>query len=90
MVFVLGGASLSLAIFPKRARQRVQEDKNIKNKRQALRFLRTKMAVNGALLVLLGVLLCSRWASNYLVGTVAIVLLFFSYYTERRVKKSTQ
>lgn len=87
VVFVVGGFSLSLAIFyPKRARERIQADKTIKNKSQLIRFLRTKLAFNGSLLILLGVLLWSRWASEYMIGIVALILVLFSFYMERRAK----
>ncbi|NLW17754.1 MAG: hypothetical protein GX033_08995 [Firmicutes bacterium] len=91
MVIILGGASLSLAIFyPKRARERIQKDKTIKNKRRVIRFLRTKLAFNGSLLILLGVMLWTRWVPEYVIGIVASILVLYSYYTERKQRRGKQ
>lgn len=87
IVIVLGGASWFLAVFyPKQTIKRIQADSTIKNSRRLIRFLRLKLGLNGTLLVILGVLLWSRWAPDYAVGIVALVLIGFTYYSERLIK----
>ncbi len=87
IVIVLGGASWFLAAFyPRQTIKRIQADKTIKDSRRLIRFLRRKLALNGTLMVLLGILLWSRWAPDYAIGVVALVLLGFSFYSERLIK----
>lgn len=87
IVIVLGGATWFLAAFyPKDTIKRIQADETIKDSRRLIRFLRLKLALNGTLLVLLGVFLWSRWAPDYVVGTIALILLGFTYYSDRLIK----
>ncbi|HBK84996.1 MAG TPA: hypothetical protein DDZ53_03075 [Firmicutes bacterium] len=91
IVIVLGGASWFLAIFyPKQTINYIKADSTIKNSRSLIRLLRLKLALNGALLILLGVVIWTHSVPDYVISIIALVLVGFSYYSEKHIKSKTQ